>query len=157
MIIRIGKVRDEHGWLGNMAPYPITWGGKMWRTAEALFQAWRFSDETIREAIRAERSPIGAKNVAKREVAKMTVVPTSYEDTENMEMILRMKLTQHEQLQKWLLATGDHMIIEDVTARPAEGRHRFWGMACVKGNWVGQNALGLIWMKLRQELKEGQK
>ena len=65
-IIAFTKVALPFGWLGNMAPYPVTYGGKAWRTTEALFQALRFEDESIREAIRQEKSPMAAKLVAKR-------------------------------------------------------------------------------------------
>ena len=37
-IIAFTKVALPFGWLGNMAPYPVTYGGKAWRTTEALFQ-----------------------------------------------------------------------------------------------------------------------
>ena len=66
MDILIRKVKDLHGWLGNMSPYPIEFNGKLYRTTEALFQALRFSDEEVIEAIRAEKSPMAAKFAAKR-------------------------------------------------------------------------------------------
>ena len=65
-MILIRKVRDAHGCYGNMAPYPVTFEERAYRTTEALFQCMRFADETIREAIRANTSPMGAKFVAKR-------------------------------------------------------------------------------------------
>lgn len=148
------KVKLPYGWLGNMAPFKIMYAGKEWRTTEALFQALRFTDETIREAIRLERSPMGAKFVAKRHAAKMTVVPTSAEDVAIMETVLRLKLEQHPQLKELLLATEDDVIIEDVTKRGAGGRHLFWGMSVESGDWFGQNTLGKLWMKIRRELRQ---
>ena len=74
-IIAFTKVALPFGWLGNMAPYPVTYGGEAWRTTEALFQALRFEDESIREAIRQEKSPMAVKFIAQRHKSKMVVVP----------------------------------------------------------------------------------
>ena len=84
MTIAFTKTKAPFGWLGNMSPFPITHEGKEWRTAEALFQALRFEDEEIKEAIRAERSPMGAKMVAKKNADKMAVKPCSNEDTQKL-------------------------------------------------------------------------
>jgi predicted NAD-dependent protein-ADP-ribosyltransferase YbiA (DUF1768 family) len=48
-----------------MAPYPIEHNGQVWPTSEALFQALRFDDPTIREEIRTQKSPMSAKMIAK--------------------------------------------------------------------------------------------
>jgi len=153
--ITFTKVKLPFGWLGNMAGFPLRYDDKDWRTPEALFQAYRFTDPAIREEIRLQRSPMGAKMVAKKNADKMTVTPTSAEDLALMEWVLRLKLEQHPQLKADLLATGDEIIIEDVSNRPSGGRHIFWGMSNASGSWVGDNALGKIWMKLREELRNG--
>lgn len=152
MSITFTKVRLDHGWLGNMAPFPVTHGGKSWRTTEALFQALRFDDEAIAEEIRAEKSPMGAKMIAKREKAKMVVVPQSDHDLANMAMVLRLKVEQHPELKQKLLDTGDEIIVEDCSRRP-HGSGAFWGAALKDGEWVGENMLGKLWMKLREKLK----
>jgi hypothetical protein len=51
MVIAFTKVRLPFGWLGNMNPFPLAHDGKVWPTAEHLFQALRFEDGSIREAI----------------------------------------------------------------------------------------------------------
>lgn len=60
-IISFTKTSLPNGFLGNMFPSPIEYDGKVWKTAEAIFQALRFDDDEIRELIRAERSPMFAK------------------------------------------------------------------------------------------------
>lgn len=150
-VIAFTKVALPYGWLGNMAPFPVTHDGLVWRTTEALFQALRFDDRTIRELIRAERSPMGAKFVAKGHAPSMVIDPTGAADVGNMKRVCRLKLQQHPELVPLLRETGDRQIIEDVTGRQG-GRHRFWGAALVDGVWVGDNVLGKIWMELRGEL-----
>lgn len=107
MAVSFTKVKLEHGWLGNMAPFPIQFDNKEWRTTEALFQALRFEDDAIRELIRGQRSPMGAKMIAKKYSEKMTVEPISEKDLQNMELVCRLKLEQHPELKDKLKATGE--------------------------------------------------
>lgn len=153
-VIAFKKVKDAYGWMSNMSPHPVKGMGLEFRTAEALFQALRFTDQTVIEAIRAEKSPMGAKMVAKANVAKMVITPRSYEDLHSMRYVLRSKVLQHPQLIKELLDTGDQILIEDVTARQNESG-LYWGMAKMdSGEWTGQNQLGKLWMGLRAALRE---
>lgn len=151
-VVSFTKSRLPNGWMGNMSPFPVSYRGKEWRTAEALFQALRFDDAGVREQIRAEKSPMGAKFVAKREAAKMVVEPTSHQDLSNMELVLRLKLEQNPLLKLQLLQTGESDIVEDVTSRQ-HGRNLFWGAAFDGSSWTGGNALGNMWVKLREELR----
>lgn len=150
-MILIRKVADPHGFLGNMAPYPIAYKGQKYRTTEALLQALRFADEEIIDAIRAQKSPMGAKFVAKRHRSKMIVVPLSDEDLENMRLCLRLKTEQHPELARALLDTGNEHIVEDCTKRQ-RGSGLFWGAALVEGEWGGENWLGKLWRELRATL-----
>lgn len=151
MTIAFTKVRMPSGWLGNMSPFPVIHDGKLWPTAEHLFQALRFDDDTIRKAIRSRRNPFAAKLLAKANADRMAVQPCSQRDVENMEMVLRLKLEQYPELRERLLGTGDEEIVEDCTSR-SRGNALFWGAALREGSWIGDNRLGRLWMKLRQEL-----
>lgn len=155
MPISFTKSNLPFGWLGNMSPYPIEFNGKTWRTAEALFQSMRFSDTDIIVAIWREKSPMGAKIVAKKNADKMTIQPLSEQDLANMLNILRLKIEQHSQLKEELLKTGNEIIIEDVTSRAnPKTNNMIWGMAQLPdGSWVGKNVLGNLWMKVRNELQ----
>jgi hypothetical protein len=155
------KVSLPYGWMGNMSPYPINYGGKVWKTTEALFQSLRFEDEEIKEAIRGEASPMGCKFKVKaivkklkesNELHKRTVEPLSDQDVKNMELCIRLKIEQHPELLKELLKTGDTPIFEDVTSRGARGTNLFWGaMKLEDGSWKGSNVLGKIWEEIRKE------
>lgn len=149
--ISFTKVALPFGWLGNMSPFPIEYGGKTWRTTEALFQALRFEDDEIQEAIRAEKSPMGAKMKAKKHKAMMTIIPMGDADIENMRFCVRLKCKQHPSLQDELLKTDGLPIYEDVTSRP-RGSGLFWGAKLTDEGWEGDNILGKIWMEIRSEL-----
>ncbi len=152
-MILIKKVKEEFGWLGNMSPYSVEFEGKTYRTTEALFQALRFDDDEIIEAIREQKSPMAAKMIAKKHRDRMVVTPLSTADLDNMRLVLRLKLEQHPRLRTALLATGTEEIVEDCTKRP-RGSGLFWGAALRDGAWVGENWLGRLWMELRDELKD---
>lgn len=148
--IAFTKVALPYGWLGNMSPHTINHKNQEWRTAEALFQALRFPEnQTIQEAIRCEKSPMAAKMVAKRERKEMTIEPGSDQDLANMRLVLRLKVDQHPSLKKALLETEDSEIIEDCTNRRAS----IWGAQRISDKWEGQNLLGVLWMELRNELR----
>lgn len=149
--------RLPYGWMGNMSPFPIKFGDDTYRTTEALFQALRFSDNDIKALIREEKSPMGAKFVAKARVSEMTVEQLSDKDVVNMRMCIKLKVEQHPELAKELLATGDANIYEDVTKRGDKGSNLLWGAMLVDGEWVGKNVVGNIWMELRKELATEEK
>lgn len=144
------KVALPFGWLGNMSPYPIVYKGQKWRTTEALFQALRFDDEEIIEAIRLEKSPMGAKMKAKKYKECMVIAPMGDDDIRNMQICIRLKIEQHPGLLEELLKTYDLPIYEDVTSRP-RGSGLFWGAMKTDEGWIGKNILGKIWMELRSE------
>jgi ribA/ribD-fused uncharacterized protein len=147
-VIAFTKVNLPHGWLGNMAPFAVTHEEKTYRTAEALFQALRFANEEIREAIRSEKSPMAAKMHAKKYRDEMVTRPQSAADVENMRTVLQQKLACHPGLTRLLLATRDAVIIEDCSRRP-RGSGLFWGAAFIDGRWQGTNMLGRLWMEIR--------
>ena len=62
-----------------------------------------------------------------------------------MEDILRHKLEQNLYVKEKLLDTGDLEIIED------SPKDAFWGWGSDRN---GENQLGRIWMKLRDELRD---
>ena len=151
-IIAFTKVKLPGGWLGNMAPYPVTYGGKEFRTTEALFQCYRFAHKPeIFEEIRAQKSPMAAKMIAKKHRADMLLAEAS--DIFRMRTCLRLKIEQHPELREKLLETGDALIVEDCTNRD-RGTARFWGAVLVDDEWQGRNMLGKLWMELRADLRE---
>jgi predicted NAD-dependent protein-ADP-ribosyltransferase YbiA (DUF1768 family) len=171
MEIAFTKVALPFGWLGNMSPHtvalPFSVQRPAWcemalqyqkpeeikpmifRTAEAAFQGLRFDDGDTLSSIWREKSPMGAKMAAKKNAAKMVVVPRSKEDVRNMLKVLSLKLEQHPELREQLLETGDAKIIEDCSNRRNDSG-LFWGAANVDGLWVGHNKLGRTWMQLRE-------
>ena len=67
------------------------------------------------------------------------------EQLEIMEELLRLKVEQNPYVKKKLLETKDYLIVED------SPKDNFWGWG---QNRDGENQLGKLWMKLREELKK---
>ena len=155
MSLWFNGVKEPNGWMGNMAPYPIKYNGKVWLTSEALFQSMRYDDDSVKEIIRGEKSPMGAKMKAKKNRDQMVVVPMSELDVENMRKCVKMKFDAHPQLKRQLMNTKDAFIYEDIGNRNGE-RHKFWGAKKLsESEGDGNNMMGKILMDLREEyLKE---
>ena len=160
-IVSFTKVSLPYGGLGNMAPYPVVFEGKTWRTSETLEQGLRFlavGREDIAEEIRASKSPMGAKMVAKKNYALLgdrASAAAKREDLDRMRTVLRLKFEAHPALRAELLSTGDALLIEDVSARPSASG-LYWGMARNgDGSWRGENRLGILLGELRSSLRNG--
>jgi predicted NAD-dependent protein-ADP-ribosyltransferase YbiA (DUF1768 family) len=154
--IWFSAVSEPYGWMSNMSPHPVEHGGFTWPTTEALFQALRFDDAQIREDIRTQTSPRGAKMKAKRNDyrSRRVVEPMSPTDLQNMRLCLRLKVGAYPGLQQRLLATGTAVIHEDVSARKG-GSTLYWGARRTPQGVEGTNTLGSLWMELREELRRG--
>lgn len=151
--ILIRRSADPYGWLGNMAPWKVTYEGLSYGSTEALFQCLRVQDVEVRRRIREAKNGFVAKLVAKAHADKRTVVPLSPEDLDLMRICLWAKIDQHPRLRKSLMETGTRTIIEDCTRRQ-EGTGLFWGAGLRDGTWYGLNWLGVLWMEVRSMLLE---
>jgi len=152
----INKVKEEWGSLGNMSKHPITMHCVDYPRAEHLFQALRLSCDKLREEIRSISNPMAAKMRAKKLMKenpdKLIVEPQSQSDILNMELVLRLKVTQHQDVRELLIATQDRTIVEDATRRQ-RGSGLFWGAALQEdGSWKGDNWLGKLWMRVRDSI-----
>lgn len=155
-VIAFSRVKLPYGWLCNMSEHPVeTCDGRRWRTTEHLFQALRFpTDREAQESIRLSPSPMAAKRAARAliDAGRATVEPRSMNDLENMERCSRLKITQHPDLRDALIRTGSARLVADVTLHRGVGSS-FWGAARGSdGAWYGDNHLGRLWMRIREEL-----
>ena len=130
------------GCFSNMSSFMVYWRGIDWNTSEHAYMAAKFDDPLIVARIRYSRSGMEAKKLAEMYASK--IVP-DWDDKklQIMEEIVRAKLAQHPFIQKKLRQTGALEMVED---SPTDS---FWGRG---PDWKGENHLGKIWMKLRDEL-----
>ena len=145
------KTSEAFGGLSNMcAGFVIRVGGYSFLTSEALYQAFRFSDDEIQRIIMDEKSPMAAKMKSKK---YRVTTRADWDDArvDIMEWCLHMKLKCNwESFSTLLLNTGDREIVEE------SHKDRFWGTVSEDAQvLVGKNILGKLLMKIREEVKDG--
>jgi ribA/ribD-fused uncharacterized protein len=128
--------------LSNFYYSPIMFGGELYSTVEHAYQAAKTLNPHERREIQLADKPGKAKNLGKKvtlrsdwETIKLKV----------MEELVRRKFNDFDYtLKNQLLATGDQELIEGNWWGDT-----FWGVC----NGIGENQLGKILMKVRDELK----
>ena len=134
----INNFRGKYYFLSNFYEAPVTWNGLTYLNNEAAFQSAKtFSD---RECF-TNLDPSSAKKLGRR-----VQLRDDWEDVKNdiMYEICKAKFSQNIELKKKLLATGDKHLEEGNT-----WGDKIWGTV----NGVGENRLGKILMKIREELR----
>ena len=133
--------------LDNFSAFGLVMDNEYFQTSEHAFQYLKFADSNyeIAQKIKNSYSPNVARKIA-HENKKYIAANWSNVKYNNMEKVLRLKVEQNSVVKKKLLATKDYIIAEYCTDEDVE-----WGL---DNNNHGENNLGKIWMKIRDELKE---
>lgn len=135
----------EYRFLSNFWPTVLRLDGIEYVSLEHAYQAAKTTNQKDKLWVAAAEGPGSAKKRGRR----ITIRPDWDEvKLAVMESLVREKFswnrTKHSELSNLLLATGDLELIEANTWGDT-----FWGRC----NGVGKNHLGLILMKVREELK----
>ncbi len=135
--------KGVYGCFSNFAPYPIKLKGKVWPTSEHYFQAQKFADTEHEEAIRLVKSPMIAARMGRSRARPLRQDWEQVKDDLMYQAVLA-KFNQHADIREILLGTGDALLIEHTR------RDAYWGDG---GDGHGQNKLGQILMKVREQLR----
>lgn len=139
-------------WLGNMSPCAIFYEGEKWNSAESLFQAMRFNDDTIRQQIRSEKGIFKPKKIVQQYAEQFVVQPMSTLDIENLRTVMELKFSQNKVLQLKLISTGNLNLIQ-FTSNHSTTEDLFWGMTIENEQWIGKNIVGKMLVEIREKLK----
>jgi ribA/ribD-fused uncharacterized protein len=130
--------------LDNFSAHVVEIWGKKFQTSEHAYQWKKFENvlPDVAEAIFNATSPGAVKKISDAHKAD---VPEEFrmKKIEMMEEILRAKVDQHEKVRKILKESGTKTIVEN---SPTDN---FWGIG---PDGTGENALGKLWMKIRDSL-----
>lgn len=139
----IPEFQGAYRFLSNFWPADVHLDDRLYPSVEHAYQAAKTLDESERRSVRNAHSPGQAKRLGQRATkrADWNEVKLSV-----MENLVREKFTRHAVFREKLLATGDAEIVEGNS-----WGDRFWGVC--KG--VGENHLGKILMRVREELRNG--
>lgn len=140
--VTFGHQSRYYAWLKLDYPAPVKLKGKKWPTAEHYVLAQAVKDRRARESIRKTKDIKEARKLARKAKAKWTKSAVLE--------ALRAKFKQHRGLAKKLRATKGKPIVY----LAQWGRHadRYWGVGFDRR---GQNLLGRLVMKVRDELTTG--
>ena len=136
----INSFDGEYDFLSNFYECPILWKGNLYRNSESIYQSYKTLDNVPFDFTKTTGSQ--AKKISK----KLNVRPDWNKiKFDLMYEICQEKFNQNTDIAQKLMNTGDTILIE--------GNYwgdTYWG----KCNGVGQNNLGKILMKIREELFE---
>jgi ribA/ribD-fused uncharacterized protein len=135
----IDKFRGKYRFLSNFQLSPITVDGVNYATVEHAYQAQKTLDPTLRAMVAELATPLEAKNWGRnfhRENWRDISLRVMYD-------LIFLKFVNNPKLLELLLATGDEELVEGNTWGDV-----FWG----KCEDIGENHLGKILMRVRQEL-----
>lgn len=135
--------------LNNWSGHRVKLWGKTFPTVEHAYHYRKFADELpkVAEQIRRAPSPWAAMQIERKHRSQRRPDWQSVK-AGIMEEIIRAKVAQNQDVHACLLATGDKTIIEN---SPWD---TFWGIG---NDGTGQNQLGNIFMRIREELKASKK
>jgi ribA/ribD-fused uncharacterized protein len=138
-------IKNDYGCFSNFYPSPIELEGKTWPTVEHYFQAKKFEGTPMEEKIRNAETPKEAKRLG-RSNSVLYKKRDDWETIRNDFMLTAClaKFTQHINLKKELMRTGDAELVENAAT------DYYWG--CGKDG-TGENKLGKILMEVREQLK----
>ncbi len=136
----INEFRGKNYFLSNFYGAPVTYEGITYENNEAAFQAAKVLDKAEREKF-AKLDPSAAKRKGRRVQLRHDWEKVKFDV---MYQVCLAKFTQNEDLKKKLLGTGDEHLEEGNT-----WGDKIWGTV----NGKGQNHLGKILMRVRDELK----
>lgn len=142
--------RGEEQWrfLSNFYRAPFAYNKQWWPTAEHLYQALKFKDEGMMNHIRLLQFPQDAKQYARKAMIESKVNEQYWESKSLhlMRMIITLKFSQHTDLLKQLVQTGERELVHQCNWE----EHSFWGV----GRSGGENHLGKILMEARSQMKD---
>lgn len=138
-------------YFSGYSAHQVEYKGAVYPTVEHAYHCQRYTDSAIVDEIRGAHSPYKAWQASQK--YKTQQLPDFNErKVAVMEELCRAKMLQHEEIQRELLASNDIPIVKHwTTGAPPDG---FWDDGI---DGTGRNETGKIWMRLRDELKQGTK
>ncbi|AUX39714.1 hypothetical protein SOCE26_011090 [Sorangium cellulosum] len=144
-VIHFYRAGDAYGVFSNFSRHPVTLKGKSWPTSEHYFQAQKFPGTDHEEEIRNAPGPGEAARMGRQRSRPLRPDWEQVKDDLMREVVLA-KFTQHEELRRILLDTGDAELVEHTT------NDAYWADG---GDGSGRNMLGKILMEVREQLRRG--
>ena len=132
--------------LSSYSRFGFELDGAEWPSVEHYYQAMKFEQAELREAVRSVDHPEKAKKLAEASKAQLRKDWPQVREV-MMTRAVYIKCRTHEEVAAALLATGDQQIVE------SSQYDYYWG--CGRDG-RGHNAFGKVLMAVRDKLKQEQ-
>lgn len=144
----IGFYPREFYCLDNFSSFKVEYDGYLYASNEEAYQALGFIESApdIADQIKKSHSAHEAQKIA---YANRNKRRKDWDDIKLlvMEQLLREKVEQNPYVKKKLLETENYIIVED------SPKDDYWGWG---ENREGDNHLGKLWMKIRDEIRNNE-
>lgn len=149
--IRFYRANERpYGAFSNLYKRPVELDGVVYPTSEHAYQAGKARKAAVRDWLMSAPSP-ALLAMAAHGLYYWDISPGwSKTKFDRMRRVLMAKFTQHEDLKRLLLETGDARLVESATVDNEV--NRLWGEV----DGVGKNMLGTMLMEVRQQLRDAQ-
>lgn len=147
MTIFFYKVCEPYGCFSNFSPHSIQMEGELWLTSEHYYQAQKFvgtRDRHLCRLIQQASSPEKAAAIGRDPTYTVRQDWHTLKPGIMYNAVLT-KFTTYPDLMALLLGTNEELIVEN---SPTDD---YWGCG---PNGLGQNQLGKVLMRIRQELRD---
>ncbi len=131
--------------LSAFSAHEVEIDGIVFRTVEHGYHALRIKPSPERESIMSTRSPMDAWREGQKYKNNPKLLVEGYDKLAIMEKLCRAKLQQHNDVREVLLSTGDRELLK------VYDTDYYWGTGA---DGTGENKMGKLWMKLRDELRK---
>lgn len=128
--------------LSPFSAHRIEIWGEVFSTVEHAYQASRIKPGPEREAIKQAASPMDAWREGQKWKNDPRLMIQGFDKYAVMEELFRAKLAQHPDVARILEETGERELVK---IHPTD---EYWGTGSTH---QGQNQMGKLWMKLREE------
>jgi hypothetical protein len=137
------KTKDPYGDFSNFSPHPIIINGKKYITTETYFQSQKYAGTEHEESVRLTAGPRAAAEMGRdRKLPLRKDWETVKEGI--MKEALLAKIGQYPKIKELLVSTKDAELVEHTE------NDSYWADG---GDGTGKNRLGVLWMMIREELK----
>ncbi len=144
--INFYRERDDYGFCSNFYKAPIEIDDKVYPTTEHYFQSLKFAttDSVAADKVRLASSPSEAARLGR---SRKFPLRKDWENVKDdvMRKALTAKFSQHPNLKKQLIDTGNAKLVEHTK------NDSYWGDG---GDGTGKNMLGKLLMELRDSYGE---
>ena len=139
----INIIEDIWHYLSPFSAHQIDIWGERFYTAEHAYQCAKFVKSKEREEVKNANSPLGAWRTAQKYKSVETLCIKDFDKDKVMEQIFRAKIEQHTDILEILKLSEGRGFLK------IHALDFYWGTGA---DGSGQNKMGKMWMKLREDL-----